>query len=61
LTFLIAFLSCAGFSLFDITLFDARLNWYGWFLLAGILGVSRPSMRMRDERWGIIHFLRDHD
>ena len=48
LTFLTAFLSYAGFSLFDITLFDARMNWYGWFLLAGIWGLSRQSMGVRD-------------
>ncbi len=43
-TVLIAFLSCAVFSLFDVTLFDARINWYGWVLLAGILGVSRTNI-----------------
>jgi O-antigen ligase len=40
-TFLATFLSCAGFSLFDITLFDARINWLGWMLLAGIWGATR--------------------
>lgn len=38
-TFLVAFMGCALFSLFDVTLFDARINLIGWLLLAGICGI----------------------
>lgn len=37
-SFLIAFCSIAIFSLFDVTLFDARVNIMGWMLLIGIWG-----------------------
>ncbi len=35
-TFWIAIAACSLFSLFDVTLFDARINLMGWVLLAGI-------------------------
>jgi O-antigen ligase len=40
-TFWLAFLCNTAFSLFDITLFDARLNVLGWVILAAILGSTR--------------------
>ncbi|HEY9616324.1 MAG TPA: O-antigen ligase family protein [Microcoleaceae cyanobacterium] len=38
-TFLLAFIGCTLFSVFDVTLFDARINVIGWLLLAGICGM----------------------
>jgi O-Antigen ligase len=37
-TMLLAFLSTTIFGLFDVTLFDGRVNLLGWLLLAGIMG-----------------------
>lgn len=43
-TYLTAFMGCTLFSLLDITLFDVRINLFGWLLLSGISGlVYRPS------------------
>jgi len=42
-SFLIAFCSIAIFSLFDVTLFDARVNIMGWMLLIGIWGRANRS------------------
>lgn len=42
-SYLTAFLSCTLFHLFDITLFDARINFLGWLLLAGIWGVTQQK------------------
>ena len=36
LSYLAAFWGCMAFSLFDVPLFDARLNAMGWLLLAGL-------------------------
>lgn len=38
--YLTAFLACSLFSLFDVTLFDIRLNILGWLLLAAIAGLT---------------------
>lgn len=46
-TVLIAFLSNTVFNLFDITLFDGRLNLLGWLLLAGIWGTTGKSTGVR--------------
>ncbi len=35
----LAFIGCTAFSLFDVPIFDARINTLGWMLLAGIWGV----------------------
>ena len=42
----LAFLGCTVFSLFDVPIFDARINLLGWMLLAGIWGVvqRRPAI-----------------
>lgn len=42
---ILAFWGCVGFHLFDITLFDIRINLLGWLLLAGIRGVTTPTTR----------------
>ncbi len=42
---IVAFLSNTVFNLFDITLFDARLNLMGWLLLAGIWGTTGIGAR----------------
>jgi len=39
-TYLTAFLSLALFSLFDVTLFDVRMNLIGWLLLASLGGLT---------------------
>ncbi|MEP0869145.1 O-antigen ligase family protein [Trichocoleus desertorum AS-A10] len=38
-TYLVAFLACTLFNLFDVTLFDIRINVLGWLLLAAICGL----------------------
>ncbi|WP_267383589.1 O-antigen ligase family protein [Cyanobacterium sp. uoEpiScrs1] len=40
-TYLISFCSCILFNLFDVTLFDVRVNLLGWFLLSAIAGITR--------------------
>jgi O-antigen ligase len=39
LTYVLAFVACSLFSLFDVTFFDARINTMQWLLLAAIWGV----------------------
>ena len=43
LSYLLAFSSCLMFGLFDVVLFDARLNVPVWGLLAALYLLSRPS------------------
>jgi O-antigen ligase len=38
-TYVVAFLACSVFSLFDVTFFDARINTMQWLILASIWGV----------------------
>jgi O-antigen ligase len=38
-TYIVAFMACTVFSLFDVTFFDARINTIQWLLLAAIWGV----------------------
>ena len=38
-TYLVTFLACSLFNLFDVTLFDIRINVLGWLLLAAICGL----------------------
>jgi hypothetical protein len=40
LTITIAFLSCTAFSFFDVPIFDARINLFGWMLLAALWGCA---------------------
>jgi hypothetical protein len=40
LGYLAAFWGCIVFALFDVPLFDARLNFLGWLLLAGIYAIA---------------------
>ena len=42
-SFLISFCSIAIFSLFDVTLFDGRVNIMGWMLLIGIWGLANAE------------------
>lgn len=50
LSYILAFTGCILFGLFDVTLFDARINVLSWFVLAGI-GVlaskNYPNSRMK--------------
>ncbi|MEM8810961.1 MAG: O-antigen ligase family protein, partial [Cyanobacteria bacterium P01_G01_bin.38] len=43
LTYLLAFGGCLAFGLFDVTLFDARINMLSWLLLAGISLLAQNS------------------
>ncbi len=61
LGYLAAFWGCIAFALFDVPIFDARLNVMGWVLLGGIYtlvsGASeRRSSHMinEDQNWGAI-------
>lgn len=42
-TFILAFAGCVLFNLFDVTLFDLRVNALGWVLLACIYGVGKKG------------------
>ena len=46
LSYLLGFTGCILFALFDVTLFDARINVLSWFILAGlgILASHRPAI-----------------
>ena len=44
LTLLLAFLCCTAFSLFDIPIFDARINLFGWMLLAALWGFASAPL-----------------
>lgn len=41
LSYLVAFIACIGFNLFDVTLFDFRVNTLGWVLLAALNNSNR--------------------
>jgi O-antigen ligase len=38
-TYVVAFASCILFNLFDVTIFDLRINTFGWILFSAISGV----------------------
>ena len=40
-TYLITFASCILFNIFDVTLFDLRVNTISWIILAGIAGIPQ--------------------
>jgi O-antigen ligase len=42
-TYLLAFGGCTAFNLFDVTIFDIRLNLLGWILLAAINGEASQA------------------
>ncbi|MEM9162551.1 MAG: O-antigen ligase family protein, partial [Cyanobacteria bacterium P01_F01_bin.4] len=46
LTYLLAFGGCMAFGLFDVTLFDARINVLSWLLLAGIALLTQNSSEL---------------
>ncbi len=39
-TYLVAFSLCIVFNLFDVSIFDLRVNLIGWLLLAAIAGIT---------------------
>lgn len=43
LGYVLAFGGCIAFALFDVTLFDSRINILNWLILAGIYAFSFPS------------------
>lgn len=43
LSYLLAFTNLACFNLFDVTIFDLRINLLGWIILSGIYGLSRDK------------------
>ena len=49
-TYLVAFASIALFHLLDITLFDSRINFLGWWLLGSLLGWVYHSSQTARER-----------
>ena len=44
---LLAFLCCTAFSLFDIPIFDARVNLFGWILLSALWGFTSAPLEQR--------------
>lgn len=50
LLIIFAFLSCVAFSVFDVTLFDVRINTIGWMLLAAICGFSQHTIDSTSDR-----------
>ena len=40
-SYLVGFGACTIFNMFDVSLFDLRVNTIGWLLLAGIFGVQK--------------------
>jgi predicted MFS family arabinose efflux permease len=49
LTLLLAFLCCTAFSLFDIPIFDARINLFGWILLAALWGFASAPLNYQTQ------------
>nr|WP_290227214.1 O-antigen ligase family protein [Trichocoleus desertorum] len=47
-TYLVAFLGCSLFNLFDVTLFDIRINVLGWLLLAAICGLVAKHEKLKE-------------
>jgi O-antigen ligase len=47
-TYLTAFGCCTIFQATDVTIFDPRINFLGWFLLAAILGVANGNRKSYD-------------
>ena len=59
LGYLAAFWGCIAFALFDVPIFDARLNVMGWVLLGGIYILVSGALHQRsshmineDQNWG---------
>ena len=46
-TYLITFISCILFNLFDVTLFDLRVNTISWLILAAISGIGMQSTKLK--------------
>jgi O-antigen ligase len=42
-TFLVTFISCILFNLFDVTLFDLRVNTISWIILAALAGINTST------------------
>lgn len=53
LGYLLGFLGCVGFALFDITFFDARVNVVNWLLMTGIYVASFRLKRSGSKRPGL--------
>ena len=49
-TYLLTFASCILFNIFDVTIFDLRVNTISWIILAAIAGVGRaiPTLLLKD-------------
>ncbi|NEZ63186.1 O-antigen ligase domain-containing protein [Leptolyngbyaceae cyanobacterium CCMR0082] len=45
LSYILGFTGCILFSLFDVTLFDARINVLSWFLIGGISILATPAWK----------------
>jgi O-antigen ligase len=46
-SYLVAFASLGTYNLFDVTVFDLRMNLYGWLLLAAIAGIVQRHLPLR--------------
>lgn len=47
-SYLVAFGACTIFNMFDVSLFDLRVNTIGWLLLAAICGIQNPGVRSQN-------------
>jgi O-antigen ligase len=46
--YIVAFASCIFFNLFDVTIFDLRINTFGWVLFSAIGGVVLPQRKSKN-------------
>lgn len=49
-TFLAAFMTCIGFNVLDVSIFDLRINTLGWVVLAAIAGVIQYQHSIQHEQ-----------
>ncbi|VEP17311.1 Lipid A core-O-antigen ligase-like enyme [Hyella patelloides LEGE 07179] len=49
-TYVITFISCVLFNIFDVTLFDLRVNTIGWIILAVIAGVIQKPLNFNNTK-----------
>ncbi|MEO1590116.1 MAG: O-antigen ligase family protein [Cyanobacteria bacterium J06632_22] len=47
-SYALAFMSCMLFGLFDVPLFDSRINVLGWLLLAGLYLLTQPTAESKE-------------
>ncbi|MGK7923295.1 MAG: O-antigen ligase family protein [Trichodesmium sp.] len=57
-SYLVAFAACTIFNMFDVTLFDFRVNTIGWLLLAAICGLGSSVRQSNNIKSGSISVIR---